>query len=148
MENLEQPKDAVEWLRQEYVKRRTRNPSYSLRAFSRALHIPSGRISELFARKRTLTPALATRIARELSLSNEQQQDFFALLPAAQIKWQEEDNLLVSLNVDSAKVPQAKEIIENFRKSFVELMGEVTSTDVHNLRILLIPTSKKNKRAV
>lgn len=147
MEDLEQPKDAVEWLRQEYARRRSRNPAYSLRAFSRALHIPSGRISELFARKRTLTPALATRIARELSLSNEQQQDFFALLPAAQIKWQEEDNLLVNLNIDSSKVAEAKEIIENFRKSFVELMGESTSTELHNLRILLIPVSRKIKRA-
>jgi len=145
MESLEQPKDAVEWLRQEFTRRRSRNPAYSLRAFARSLGVPSGRISELFARKRTLTPALATRIARQLSLTNEQQQDFFSLVPQGRLKAEPEETELVSFAVDSAKLPAARDLIQAFRRHLAEILGEASSADVYNLRITLVPLSKKSK---
>ncbi len=80
MEHSDQQRDAVEWLRGEYLRRRARNPAYSMRAFARALQIPSGRVSELLGRKRTLTPALAERIARQLAYTPEQRRSFFSLI--------------------------------------------------------------------
>lgn len=62
--------DAMEpqrWLEAEYLARRRKNESYSLRAFARLLDLPSGRVSQLLSKKRNFTPALGKRIALRLN---------------------------------------------------------------------------------
>ncbi|MGZ3694042.1 MAG: DUF4423 domain-containing protein [Bdellovibrionota bacterium] len=55
------------WLEAEYLSRRQKNPSYSLRAFSRLLSLPSGRVSQLLSKKRNFTPTLGKKIALKLN---------------------------------------------------------------------------------
>lgn len=70
----------VDWLRVEYAKRRKANPSYSLRAFAKALSIPSGRMSEIFDGKRQLTASMGEKIAQKLALAPEQSNTFLQLI--------------------------------------------------------------------
>ena len=53
-------------MRDEYSRRRSANPSYSLRAFSRSIAVPAGRMSEIFSGKRRLTRELGEKIAMRL----------------------------------------------------------------------------------
>lgn len=61
--------DPIEFLKDQFLNRREKNPSYSLRAFASKLGIPAGRLSELFSRKRKLTYATAKKIAERLELN-------------------------------------------------------------------------------
>lgn len=61
-----------EWLRNEYAKRRRRNPSYSVRAFARQLSLSSGPLTELLNSKRPFTEKTAERIAACLGLSGDE----------------------------------------------------------------------------
>ena len=72
----------VEWLQSEYLKRRAKNESYSLRAFSRQLGIASGPLSEIMAKKRRLTARQARALADRLAWSFEERERFFATLDA------------------------------------------------------------------
>jgi len=54
------------WLETEYLQRKKKKSSYSLRAFSRLLDLPSGRVSQLLSEKRSLTPSLGKKVALRL----------------------------------------------------------------------------------
>lgn len=55
-------------LKQEYLKRKKKNPSYSLRAFAQSIGISSGRVSEIFNGKRSLTANNAKKVLETLKL--------------------------------------------------------------------------------
>jgi Helix-turn-helix. len=55
-------------LKQEFLKRKKKNPSYSLRAFAQSIGISSGRVSEIFNGKRTLTAKNAAKVLENLKL--------------------------------------------------------------------------------
>lgn len=74
--------DAVEWLRDEYSRRRARNANYSLRAFAKHLHVGSGPLSEILAKKRVLSSRMASRITERLMLTPADRQRFLSLLAA------------------------------------------------------------------
>ena len=67
-----------EWLKAEYERRKVRNRRYSLRAFARLLEVSPGRLSEILARKRFLTPKLGQRISRKLALAPMLDREFLA----------------------------------------------------------------------
>jgi DNA-binding Lrp family transcriptional regulator len=58
----------IEWLRAEYILRRGRNPSYSLRSFAKNLDLPASRLSEVLSGKRRLTAAMGLKISDRLLL--------------------------------------------------------------------------------
>lgn len=68
--------DPVDVVRDAFAAKQRRNPHYSLRAFAAHLGLPPGRTSEILARKRALTPALATKLAERLALPPEQAKAF------------------------------------------------------------------------
>jgi uncharacterized protein (TIGR02147 family) len=68
------------WLEAEYLRRRRKNDAYSLRAFARLLDIPSGRVSQLLARKRNFTPKLGAKIARQLGYDPQLTQKFLGTI--------------------------------------------------------------------
>lgn len=78
--------DPIEFLKDQFLSRREKNPSYSLRAFASKLGIPAGRLSELFSRKRKLTKATAKKIAERLELDPTEATKFFHGLNAASIE--------------------------------------------------------------
>lgn len=57
---------SIEMLRQEYLGRLRKNQKYSLRAFAKSIGLPSGRLSEILAKKRPLSERLATQVASNL----------------------------------------------------------------------------------
>ena len=76
MESLE----PIDWLRNEYARRREKNPQYSLRAFALSLKIKSGPLSELLNRKRPLSAKVAKQFAERLALSPQETDRFLASL--------------------------------------------------------------------
>jgi uncharacterized protein (TIGR02147 family) len=60
--------DPVEWLRQEYLNRRKKNPAYSLRAFARSLAMSPAGISQILSRKRPLTRKRIIKVFERLCL--------------------------------------------------------------------------------
>ncbi len=57
------------YLQQEFVRRTTRNPSYSLRAFAQHLDMNHATLSSLLSGKRTITSATVKKIGQVLNLS-------------------------------------------------------------------------------
>lgn len=58
-----------EILKEELVRRQTRNPGYSQRAFARDLGIRSNRLSEILRGKQGISPQLAVTVAERLTSS-------------------------------------------------------------------------------
>lgn len=72
--------DYRQFLVDELQKRQTRNPAYSLRAFSRDLGIGSSRLSEIINAKVGLSEARALQIAEKLQWSEEEKSIFVDLV--------------------------------------------------------------------
>ena len=70
------------WLKDEFLKRRNKNPQYSLRAFSARLRLPSGRVSELMSGKRRVTQRLARQIIDRLEMPPTEARSFLRLIDA------------------------------------------------------------------
>jgi len=88
-----------------YTEKRSRNTNYSIRAFARDLSIPSGRLTEIFNGKRSLTEKLGTKISEKLNMPEEEVQHF-----------------LESIRLEKKmkkKTPQGQQIpLEDFEKIF------------------------------
>lgn len=64
------------WLQEEFNKRRSKNPSYSLRSFADYLKLPPGRLSQILSNKRDLTPNLGVKISDRLGFDPLTKQKF------------------------------------------------------------------------
>lgn len=67
---------AVDLLKEEFCRRRDKNPRYSMRAFAASLRIPSGRLSEIFSGKRNLSAKLSKKILLQMAASTESHRRF------------------------------------------------------------------------
>lgn len=72
--------DYRSYLRAELARRSTINPSYSLRAFARALSLAPGALSEILNGKRTLGPKKAMEITQKLALGPDERNWFLKSL--------------------------------------------------------------------
>jgi uncharacterized protein (TIGR02147 family) len=72
-------------LKQEFLKRKKKNPSYSLRAFAQSIGISSGRVSEIFSGKRTLTTKNAQKVLENLRLDMVERKKWQKLIEGAAI---------------------------------------------------------------
>lgn len=72
--------DYTEMLKQEFLDRKARRPSYSERAFARDLRVSPGYISLLFRGHRALRPSKGLEIAQRLGWSEEKIETFVALI--------------------------------------------------------------------
>lgn len=68
------------WLQEEFNRRRSKNPSYSLRAFANYLKLPPGRLSQILSDKRALTPNLGKKISDRLCLDPLTKQKFLSCI--------------------------------------------------------------------
>ena len=80
-----------EWLRQEYLSRRERNSSYSIRAFARDLELSQPFLSQIISGKRKLASDRAERISAKLGLRAQERRLFVNLA-----------------RLETAKIPEAK----------------------------------------
>ncbi|MBP9707751.1 MAG: DUF4423 domain-containing protein [Oligoflexales bacterium] len=72
--------DPIEWLRSEYLKRRSKNARYSLRSFAKLLNANSGRVSQLLNRKRVLTLQAGQKFCEKLSLSRSEEKKVLEMI--------------------------------------------------------------------
>lgn len=114
----------IEYLNQEFKKRRNRNSAYSLRSFSRDLKVNPGRLSQYFTGARKITQKAAIKVMNQLGLS-----------PIEQAK-------LMGINIEPLKlhIPEPK-LIE--QKVF-----ELISEPIHFTLLSLLETNnfKNNNR--
>lgn len=71
------PNRATGLLLKKFQERQLQNARFSQRAFAQKLGVSSGALSEIFKGKRSLSPAQKKRMAEVLSLSPQEQLDFF-----------------------------------------------------------------------
>src|SRR6185437_16760754 len=76
-EKDEDPSAAVAMLKSVYFRRLDRNPSYSLRAFSKNLAVSHTLLSLIFSGKRKLSSGVAEKIIDRLDLTFKQRELFF-----------------------------------------------------------------------
>lgn len=69
-------RESATWLLNEFNRRKSKNPSFSLRAFAKYLRLSPSRLSELLSSKRTLTKTTALQIADRLEFSPLQKEKF------------------------------------------------------------------------
>ncbi|MCO4793906.1 MAG: TIGR02147 family protein [Bacteriovoracaceae bacterium] len=74
-ENIE-INDPIQWIQDEYFRRKELDTSYSTRSFSKVLGVSSGRLSELFSGKRNLTLNMGERFADALGMDPETEEKF------------------------------------------------------------------------
>jgi uncharacterized protein (TIGR02147 family) len=70
-------KQLGEFLKEELVRRQTRNPRYSLRAFARALEISPSQLSQMLNGKRAITAKTLHRVCESLCMSPLERKDMF-----------------------------------------------------------------------
>lgn len=72
----ESAKCPVEWIENEFIRRKQERRQYSLRQFARKLGVPPGRLSEVLSKKRRLTPAMGEKWAERLEFSPKEKDIF------------------------------------------------------------------------
>lgn len=87
-------------LHQKFEELRTRNPSFSRRAFSKRLGLSAGAISELFSGQRKVSKKLAERIANKLSLDPQERAELFASFPQQSSQQDTVDPTYLQLSAD------------------------------------------------
>jgi uncharacterized protein (TIGR02147 family) len=72
------------YLKEVFVDRKRRNPSYSMRGFARDLGLPASRVSDLLGNKRHLSCRSAARVAKSLQLNEAEAAHFLASVASRQ----------------------------------------------------------------
>ncbi|MEK6556529.1 MAG: TIGR02147 family protein [Bdellovibrionota bacterium] len=80
-------------IKSEYENRKQKNKNYSLRAYSRDLHVSTSKLSEILAGNETLSLGLAGRIANHLPYTEPEKEYFINLVRAKNGKTIAERNL-------------------------------------------------------
>jgi uncharacterized protein (TIGR02147 family) len=66
----------VQWIEQEFIRRKQERKHYSLRQFAKKLGVPPGRLSEILSKKRRITPAIGEKWADKLEFSPQEKNAF------------------------------------------------------------------------
>lgn len=82
-------KNAVDYIEIEFKKRKSNNPSYSLRAYAKNLGISPAILSQILSGKKELTPKVLSTIAPKLNLDS----DVYSLFLDKQVKVKKERNI-------------------------------------------------------
>lgn len=82
-------KSAVDFIEHEFKKRKSNNPSYSLRAYAKNLGISPAILSQILNGKKELTPKVLSTIAPKLNLDN----DIYSSFLDKQVKVKKERNI-------------------------------------------------------
>jgi plasmid maintenance system antidote protein VapI len=166
-----EPADAVEWLQMEFIRRRAKNAGFSMRAFAKMLGVTSGRLSEIFSRKRRLTAALGARMAATLFPDRATREMFLnmatfgppaapagrrdvlvrrdlpraAVMPAATGLAAEVAPTRVrtstTIATDAANLPLVQELTQNFCRMLGDVLSDGPKTHVYRLDIQFSPAA-------
>ncbi len=70
----------AEWIKEIYLARKERNPSYSMRAFARDLKVSQAYISLLWNGKRPLSKKVANRMLENLKMPDDEIKKYGAIV--------------------------------------------------------------------
>lgn len=108
--------DYREFLKSELVRRRTKNASYSMRAFACQVGLTQSALSQVLSGKKNLSNESATRIARQIGLAENEAEYFRTLVELAKAQ-----------NPDLKKILSAKAQVLNPQRDVRELSVEYFS---------------------
>lgn len=94
-----------EIIRSEFEKRRSKNPSYSLRAFARDLHVPVSRLSEVLNGKGGVSLKRGWALAEKLNLDESQKDVFLKQLSQEKSLHRQGRRIIIDTAYESIPVP-------------------------------------------
>ena len=153
MQNINKNSDFRQFLEDELVRRSQNYPRYSLRAFARHLEVDSSFLSKILNGKRTVTMRTIRMFGERLNLTPEELSRFGELSREKKMKRklerllekmpsEEREQSTISLTVDEARLPEAKERIKEFRKELAEILNSGSSQGkTYQISVSLFPVS-------
>lgn len=146
--------DFRKFLEEELARRSQNYPRYSLRAFARHLDVDSSFLSKILNGKRTVTLRTIRMFGERLNLSQDELARFGEISREKKMKrklerllekmpTEEREMSTITINVDEARLAEAKEKIKNFRKELAEFLGAgvATSGKSYQISVSLFPLS-------
>lgn len=146
--------DFRKYLEEELARRSEMIPRYSLRAFARHLDVDSSFLSKILNGKRTVTLRTIRMFGERLNLSNDDLGRFGEISREKKMKrkldrllekmpTEERELSTITINVDEARLGEAKEKIKSFRKELAEFLssGANSTGKSYQISVSLFPLS-------
>ncbi|MGE5085032.1 MAG: DUF4423 domain-containing protein [Bacillota bacterium] len=154
MQDVNKNSDFRQFLEDELARRSQNYPRYSLRAFARHLDVDSSFLSKILNGKRTVTMRTIRMFGERLNLPVEQLQVFAEVSREKKMKRklerllekmpsEEREQSTITITVDEARLPEAKERIKNFRKELAQFLdaGTVQPGKTYQISVSMFPVS-------
>ena len=154
MQDVNKKSDFRQFLEDELARRSQNYPRYSLRAFARHLEVDSSFLSKILNGKRTVTMRTIRMFGERLDLPGEQLQVFAEVSREKKMKRklerllekmpsEEREQSTITITVDEARLPEAKERIKNFRKELAQFLdaGVVQPGKTYQISVSMFPVS-------
>jgi len=153
MQEVNKNSDFRQFLEEELARRSQNYPRYSLRAFARHLEVDSSFLSKILNGKRTVTMRTIRMFGERLNLTPEELSRFGELSREKKMKRklerllekmpsEEREQSTISLTVDEARLPEAKERIKEFRKELAEILNSGSQQGkTYQISVSLFPVS-------
>lgn len=153
MQELNKNSDFRQFLEEELARRSQNYPRYSLRAFARHLEVDSSFLSKILNGKRTVTLRTIRMFGERLNLPPEELQHFGEVSRERKMKrklerllekmpTEEREQSTISINVDEARLEQAKDMIKNFRRDLANFLDAGTSQGkTYQISLSMFPVS-------
>lgn len=141
------------FLEEELARRNQNYPRYSLRAFARELDVDSSFLSKILNGKRTVTLRTIRMFGERLNLSQDELARFGEISREKKMKrklerllekmpTEEREMSTITINVDEARLADAKEKIKTFRKELAEFLAAGKSSGKsYQISVSLFPLS-------
>lgn len=153
MQELIKHSDFRQYLEEELARRSQNYPRYSLRAFARHLEVDSSFLSKILNGKRTVTMRTIRMFGERLNLTPDELQRFGEISREKKMKRklerllekmpsEEREHSTITINVDEARLDEAKEKIKGFRRELAQFLDSgVTQGKTYQISVSLIPVS-------
>jgi transcriptional regulator with XRE-family HTH domain len=153
MQELNKNSDFRQFLEEELARRSQNYPRYSLRAFARHLEVDSSFLSKILNGKRTVTMRTIRMFGERLNLTPDELQRFGEVSREKKMKrklerllekmpTEEREQSTISINVDEARLDQAKDMIKNFRRDLATFLDAgATEGKTYQISLSMFPIS-------
>jgi predicted transcriptional regulator len=91
-------------LQAEFVRAKSKNPAYSIRAFARDLRLSAGALNEMMKGQRAISQRTVQKLSQSVTLSKESQERVFRCLSGTEVPSGNQDRLLLKLSSDQFEV--------------------------------------------
>lgn len=153
MQDIIKNSDFRQFLEEELARRSQNYPRYSLRAFARHLEVDSSFLSKILNGKRTVTMRTIRMFGERLNLNPDELSRFGEISREKKMKrklerllekmpTEEREQSTITINVDEARLLEAKERIKNFRRDLAQFLDAgVSEGKTYQISVSLFPVS-------